>query len=414
MKSLFKKIVVNILENQVKRLIQKNNFKIVGVVGSIGKTSTKNAIATTLSSKYKVRFEKGNYNDITSVPLVFFGQRIPVLWNVFAWIFIFISNEIQIHAKYPYDIVVLELGTDGPDQIIKFKKYLKLDISFITAVTPEHMEYFKDLESVFREELSILSFSEKAYINKDLCESVNELSEFNNLFTYGTKENADVLISDIVEKDFGFDFSISGEKFSFSGVSRVQLYSLTASYIVAKEFGVDNTDIQKSFEKIVSVPGRMQILSGIKNSIIIDDSYNASPASVKLALDTLYSKKSDFKVAILGMMNELGESSKMEHENIGKYCDPKQLAHVVTIGKDANNFLAPVAQSLGCNVYVAKDAKDAGIFVANILQENSLVLVKGSQNGVFAEEAIKYLLQNKEDEQKLVRQSTSWLKRKSI
>jgi UDP-N-acetylmuramoyl-tripeptide--D-alanyl-D-alanine ligase len=109
MKSLLKSILVAILGNQVRRLRARRNPKIVGVVGSIGKTSTKLAIAKVLSSHYRVRYQEGNYNDIVSVPLVFFGHSMPKLWNIFNWLKIFFLNEFQILFQYPFDFVVVEL-----------------------------------------------------------------------------------------------------------------------------------------------------------------------------------------------------------------------------------------------------------------------------------------------------------------
>jgi UDP-N-acetylmuramoyl-tripeptide--D-alanyl-D-alanine ligase len=158
----------------------------------------------------------------------------------------------------------------------------------------------------------------------------------------------------------------------------------------------------------------MAKLQGIKNSIIIDDTYNASPYAVKIALDTLYSFETPQRIAILGMMNELGTTSAEEHKKVGKYCNPKLLDLVVTVGKDANNFLAPAARENGCEVYEAKNSVDAGLFVKDKVKEGAVILVKGSQNGVFAEEALKPLLASKSDISKLVRQDKYWMDKKNL
>ncbi|HET7827881.1 MAG TPA: cyanophycin synthetase, partial [Candidatus Saccharimonadales bacterium] len=155
---------------------------------------------------------------------------------------------------------------------------------------------------------------------------------------------------------------------------------------------------------------RMQILLCVNGSTIIDDSYNASPAAVKLALDYLYEIDSPQKIAVLGNMNELGSFSESAHIEIGKYCDPKQLALVITIGPDANKYLAPSASAMGCKVHEFDSPYTAGEYLKPILQKGAAVLVKGSQNGVFAEETVKLLLANPADVNKLVRQSTDWLK----
>src|SRR5581483_9254604 len=110
---------------------------------------------------------------------------------------------------------------------------------------------------------------------------------------------------------------------------------------------------------------RMQRLKGIKDSLIIDETYNASPFAVKAALDSLYAMKAPQKIAILGNMNELGESSEEAHREIGAYCEPKQLNLVVTIGPDANKFTAEEPKKNGCQVASFNDPYSAGEFVRN-------------------------------------------------
>ncbi len=397
MKSILKKILVKMLGSQVRRLKQKNNFKIIGVVGSIGKTSTKLAIAQVLAADKKVRYQEGNYNDIVSVPLIFFSQKMPEVWDVFGWLQILLQNEIQILRKYPFDIVVVELGTDSPGQIAEFRKYLHLDIAVITAVAPEHMEFFKDIKEVAEEEWSVRFFSDIVFANRDLCRVLPADFNHDNVIFYGKE----------------FD-----QSFKYEAVSPVQLYSASVAILIAKNFKISDEQIKKAVSEIKSFAGRMNKLSGIKNSVIIDDTYNASPDAVKIALDTLYAFAAPQRIAILGMMNELGKTSEMEHKKIGQYCDPKLLDLVVTIGKDANAFLALEARKRGCEVYEAKNSVDAGIYVkgkilpAQAGKNGAVILAKGSQNGVFAEEALKPLLADKSDISKLVRQDEYWMNRK--
>ena len=393
MKSLLKNILVKILASQVRRLRKKHDFKIIGVVGSIGKTSTKLAIAKVLASKKRVRFQEGNYNDIVSVPLVVFGHSMPPLWNVWQWLVIIFKNEYQIYFSYPFELVVLELGTDGPGQISQFRKYLHLDVAVLTAIAPEHMEFFENIKNIANEEWSVQYFSDLVFVNRDLCKILPEDFDHEKIIFYGKE---------------------SSLEYKPEVLSQVQLYSISAAVLIAKKFGVSEEKISESVNKIQAFSGRMQKLTGIKNSIIIDDSYNASPDAVKMALDTLYKYPRTQKIAILGMMNELGDSSEVEHKKIGKYCDAKLLDWVVTIGKDANLFLALAAKQNGCQVYEAKNSTDAGEFVKNKIGENAVILVKGSQNGVFAEEAIKPILADQSDISKLVRQDKYWMEKKQV
>lgn len=393
MKYLIKKILISILGWQVKRLCRKNNFRIIGVVGSIGKTSTKLAIAKVLASEKKVRFQEGNYNDIISVPLVFFGEKIPSVWNIFAWKWMIIKNEFKIRfLEYPYDFVVVELGTDAPGQIIQFKKYLHLDAAIVTAIAPEHMEFFKNIEKVAEEEWSVRFFGEKIFANRDLCQILPSDFDHNQISFYGKNINP---------------------KYKYETFSDAQIYSMSAAIAVAEFFKISENKINEALSKIKSFSGRMQKLKGLNSSTIIDDTYNASPKAVKMALDTLYKFDAPQRIAILGMMNELGETSKEEHEKVGRYCNPQFLDLVVTIGSDANKYLGPAARNNGCQVYEAKDSVSAGIYVKEKIKNNAVILVKGSQNGVFAEEAIKLLLADPSDTSKLVRQEKEWIKKKN-
>ncbi|MCA9333419.1 hypothetical protein KC963_00035, partial [Candidatus Saccharibacteria bacterium] len=186
-----------------------------------------------------------------------------------------------------------------------------------------------------------------------------------------------------------------------------------AAAAAAHQLGVSPKDIVKGLQRITPVPGRMQILSGIKNSVLIDDTYNASPLAVKAALDVLYSANTMQRIAILGTMNEMGEGSARMHEEIGEYCDPTKLDAVVTVGDQAALYLAHAAAQKGCKVVSFLNPYEAGDWVKDNVKKNAVILAKGSQNGVFAEESLKALLARNSDAKKLVRQSEYWMGVKS-
>lgn len=401
MKKLARRIVAAILGYQVRRLSKKNRFIVIGVAGSIGKTSTKLAIATILQNGFRVRYQEGNYNDLITVPLVFFKKQLPSLFNPIAWLAVFWHNEKQIRQAYPFDIVVLELGSDGPGQIAEFKKYLKLEIAVITAITPEHMQFFKSLDSVAEEELEVQNFSGLLIANKDLCDE-KYLSKVSQLLTYGIKTQADYTYEKM---------NIPKKSESFA-----EQYSALAAAAVAQKLGLSQEIITAGIVGVKPFAGRMQKLAGINNSMIIDDSYNASPEAVKMALDTLYSSTAPQKIAVLGNMNELGDYSRQAHEEVGKYCDPKQIELVITIGPDANTYLAKAAEARGCRVERFDSPYKAGEFIKPLVKKSAIILVKGSQNKVFAEETVKILLAEPSEATKLVRQSPEWMdiKRKAF
>jgi UDP-N-acetylmuramyl pentapeptide synthase len=111
-------------------------------------------------------------------------------------------------------------------------------------------------------------------------------------------------------------------------------------------------------------------------------------------------------------MNELGETSQASHRFVARLCDPKKLDLVVTLGVEANEYIAPLAKKLGCRVVQTKNPYDAARLITENLKKDALILCKGSQNGVFAEETVKLLLKNPADSKKLVRQSEFWLNKK--
>nr|AIA17325.1 Mur ligase family, glutamate ligase domain protein [uncultured bacterium] len=209
-------------------------------------------------------------------------------------------------------------------------------------------------------------------------------------------------------------FKTPERKFSFKTkfIASHNLPALALAYLVGLILDVDEADMKSILEDLEPFPGRMQVIKGVKGSLIIDDTYNSSPEAAIAALGTLYGLKAEHKIAILGQMNEMGDFSQGYHEEVGRYCDPKQLDLVATIGKDANQYLAKEAEAKGCKVLKFETPYHAGEIIASMLKKDTIVLIKGSQNGVFAEETVKLLLENPEDQSKLVRQSEGWLKTK--
>lgn len=416
LKKIGRGIVCRILESQVKRLRKHHDIQVVAVAGGVGKTSTKMAIAQVLGASHRVRWQEGNYNDRVTVPLIFFDQNEPNILNAFAWVGIFARNELAIHRSYPYDVVLAELGTDGPGFIREFA-YLKPDLAVITAVVPEHMEFFGTLDAVAQEELTVLNFAKKALINTD--DTPAKYLKGHQYVSYGSDQQATyrvqkhqarglrgqtVTFTLADEKPFSLDILLLGRhgaKIALAGAATAHL------------LGASLNDIKQGVQSVSAFAGRMQLLHGVKDSTIIDDTYNASPPAVKAALDVLYDGEAPQRIAILGGMNELGTHSAEAHREIGQYCDPHKLDLVVTIGQEAGKYLAPAAQKQGCIVKAFDSPYDAGAFVREYVREGAVVLAKGSQNRVFAEEALKSLLANTEDRQKLVRQSAYWMKIKA-
>lgn len=412
-KRLGKAFLSRLLEAQVKQLRSKNEFKVIAVVGSVGKTTTKLAIAKMLQSQVKLQHQGGNYNDRLTVPLVFFGQVEPGIYDVVAWMKILAANRRLLKKPYPYELVLLELGSDGPGQMKHFS-YVRPDITVITALTDEHMAYFKTLDAVAAEELLAATFSKQTLLNVD--DSPAKYLKDVTALSYGTQ---------------GIDYRLQSRRPTTNGTQTLEINirnevcrvdtsllglqgakAAMAAVAVADLSGFSRQQMVLGAASITAVAGRMQLLKGVKDTTIIDDSYNASPVAVKAALDVLYETPSKQRIALLGNMNEMGELSADMHSDVGRYCDASKLDLVITIGSDANKYLAPAAAAAGCKTATFTSPYEAGQFIKGQAQTGAAILVKGSQNGVFSEEAVKVLLADPTDEAKLVRQSAYWLKKK--
>jgi len=416
---MFKKIVQRKLEKYVVKYFQKHSeVKLVVVVGSVGKTSTKRAIATLLSQKYRVALHEGNHNTAMSVPVGILGIEYPEnVHSIGAWLSVFAAARKRIKEPTGVDVIVQELGADHPGDIKAFGTYLKPYIAVVTAITPEHMEFFNTIEAVAEEELAAANFSQLAIINRDDIEG--RFASFltnNNVDTYGTTGLAEYRFE---TQDFDIKDGYKGEVItpdfetpipaSLRIIGDHSIRPVMGAVAVAVKLGLMPAEIAAGLALVRAVPGRMNILHGIDNTVIIDDSYNSSPVAASSALQTLYSLQAPQRIALLGSMNELGAVSSTEHEKIGAMCDPNMLSWVVTVGEDAEKYLAPAARARGCQVKSFKSAIDAGMFVRSVTEPGAAILVKGSQGDIYLEEAVKILCVMSEDIQ-LVRQSPQWMK----
>lgn len=418
---MFRKIIQKKLERYVVKYFKKHpEVKLIVVAGSVGKTSTKRAVATLLSQRYRVAMHPGNHNTHMSVPLAILGIEYPGnLKSLGAWWSVFAAARKRISDPTGTDVIIAEIGTDHPGDIARFGTYLQPYIAVITAVTPEHMEFFNDIESVAKEELAAANFSQLAIINRDDIDG--RFASFltnTNVDTYGTTGAAEYRFE---TQDFdvahGYRGQVIAPEFeeeipaTVKVVGEHSLRPVMGAVAVAAKMGLRPNEIAAGLALIQSVPGRMNILEGIDGTIIIDDSYNSSPVAASSALQALYSLQAPQRIAILGSMNELGVVSASEHEKLGALCDPLLLSWVITVGEEAEKYLAPAARARGCQVKSFKSAIDAGAFARSVAEPGAIILVKGSEGGIFTEEAVKVLCVMSDDAE-LVRQSPEWMARK--
>ncbi len=423
MKPHVRRFIASLFEQQVRRLVSRHRLKVVAVGGSVGKTSTKTAIATVLSEKYRTLVHPGNYNSELGLPLSVFELTVPgVLFNPFAWAWRLIKSEWLIYS-YPYDVLVLELGTDHPGEIPLYLRYLKPDIGVLTALTPEHMENFPNgLDQVAVEELALAPASKVFLANIDEIPAKYRhkyIETHPNYHYYGLGKTV----------EYGFEMLSTDPRTGTSGqlihaghkvISDLQIglfgahsiKAAVAAYAVGDLFGLSKAHIETGLSKLQPVAGRMNPLAGVNDSTIIDDTYNSSPEAAIAALAALTDAPfTGRRIAILGSMNELGPDSPRYHEQVGEAAAGVDL--LITIGALASEHLGPAAVRAGLDptrFMPAISPHAAGEHVKLLLSPGDVVLAKGSQNGVFAEEAVKVLLADPTDASKLVRQSSAWLR----
>lgn len=357
-----------------------------------------------------------------SAPLGILGIEYPAkVHSIFAWLKVFRAARKRIKQPADVDVIVQELGTDRIGEIAHFGTYLRPTIGVVTGVTPEHMEFFETIENVAAEELALANFSQLALINRDDIEGrFAELLTNKSIDTYGTTSAAEYRfeVSDFTLEN-GYDGSIIAPEFTVAVKARVKvigehsLRPVAAAFSTAIKLGLSAEEIVAGLANIRAVPGRMNLLRGVESSTLIDDTYNSSPAAAAAALQTLYNVQAPQRIALLGDMNELGAVSEAEHKKLGELCDPTLLAWVITVGPESEKFLAPAARARGCQVKSFKTAIEAGAFAHSVIEDGAVLLAKGSQGGIFLEEALKLLLHETHEDHELVRQSEAWMEQKN-
>jgi len=424
----------NILQNLLQWLahayIQRYQPHIVAITGNVGKTSTKEAIAEVLSRHARTRASGGNLNNELGVPLTILGDYAGEYYEggggIFFWSKVLIRGfwGLLVPSRYP-EILVLEYGADRPGDIGNLSRLYKPHVAVVTAVgeIPVHVEYFASPEALAHEksklvralepgDLAVLNFDDQAVVG--MREHTKAIIK-----TFGFQEGADVRIANLettVDETgtpdgvtFKLEYNRGFVPVKIQGsLGTSQAYAAAAAALVGLHLGMNLVDVIEALSHFKGVPGRLRILRGLKNSIIIDDTYNAAPAAMHVALDTLASLPAQRKVAVLGDMLELGKYSLEAHQAVGNRVG-EIVQILVCVGEKAK-FIAEAARNQlpEGSIYTFHTSSEAAPKVQEILQEGDLVLVKGSQ-GKRMEKVVEEIMANPERKTKLlVRQSGKW------
>lgn len=424
MKNFLKIIVAGVLAFISGTVIRRYKPRIVMVTGSVGKTSTKDAVAAVLSSRFMVRKSEKSFNSEFGVPFTIMGVKNP--WgNPLAWGSI-IKNSLALlflPNHYP-NMLVLEVGADKPGDLSRILRIATPDSVVVTRLPeiPVHVEAYSSPEEVREEEFSP-AYSLPA--GAPLVVSVDDPYALDSavrtsarIISYGATDDAMISISEGGFYDEGGRIlgmkaivSMNGEKEHIvvkGSVGTTQLLPAAAALAVASAYEIPLEDALKALENYRPPAGRGRLLSGKNGSIIIDDSYNASPAAVEEALVTLKAfPRAQRRIAVLGDMLELGRYSSMEHERIGALA-MESADVIVAVGIRARAFASAHGSA---NTMLFDNSISAALALPNLIKEGDVILVKGSQS-VRTERIVEALLANPSDSSLLVRQESEWKRKK--
>ena len=406
------KIIRPILMFLARLTIARYHPRVIGVTGSVGKTSTKRAVAAVFAKAKRVRMAEGNLNNEMGLSLAILGawsadeltlvsRDQPVGTGKFRklmfWKKVIILGAWRVvvkSRKYP-EVLVLEYGADRPGDVLRLMGVARPAVAVVTAVgdVPVHVEFYAGPEAVAREKgrlIERLAPWEFAVLNHD-DNFVRDLAERTrgHVMTYGFDVGADLRVVRLQNRmsegfpagiSFNFEHEGSSVPVRIDGVfGRSSAYAAAAAACVGLISGLNLVTISEALADYVPAPSRMELLPGIKRTLVIDDSYNASPLSMRAAIETLKGLPAPRRIAVLGDMLEIGKYTIEAHEEIGRrVADAADI--LMTVGPRAK-FIADAAHAAGMtksHIYSFDTAEEVAQPLTHLMKQGDLVLVKGS------------------------------------
>ncbi len=351
------------------------SVKVVGITGSVGKTSTKEVVASVLSARYNVLKTEGNFNNEVGLPLTVLRIRDDV------------------------EVAVLEMGISDFGEMHRLSRIAKPDVCVITNIGQCHLENLGTRDGILKAKTEIFDFMKPdASIclngDDDKLITVGEVKGKKPIF-FGRSSNFAVYTTQYENKGLaGISLKVNrpGEQFDakvpLPGEHMVN--NALAAVAVATVFGLNQEEIKEGLSKVEAVGGRSHIIQKDKLTIV-DDCYNANPVSMKAAIDLL-TMANTRKVAILGDMFELGEREKEFHAEVGSYAVTKNIDCIICVGKLSRNMYeaALVNEESLSKIYYYETKEEMLTALPSVLNEKDTVLVKAS-HGMHFEEVVKIL-----------------------
>lgn len=335
---------------------RKFDISIVGLTGSVGKTTTKEFISAVLETERNIIKTQGNFNNEIGLPFTMFGIR----------------SE--------HEIGVIEMGMSNFGEISRLTGCARPDVAVITNIGESHIEYLGSREGILQAKSEIFEGLAKdgvAILNgdDDLLFGIKGTLPFKTIY-YGIENAAcDVVAGNIETGSKGISFTVDGRGYSINLPGKHNVLNALCAIAVGRHYGLDDESIRRGLASYESIGIRQSITE--KNGIkVITDCYNAAPKSVRAAIDVLTTVASGRKIAVLGDMAELGEHSADYHKEIGAYAALNGIDELILIGKFAE-YTSSGAK--GCKVRICDDNDDIERYLDSVLTSGDTVLFKGSR-----------------------------------
>jgi len=416
-----------------KKIIKKYKPDVIGITGSVGKTSSKEAIAIVLSTRFNVRKTPKNYNNEIGLPLTIIGINKSPGKSIIGWLKVFFKalRLICIRSKKYPEILVLEMGADKPGDIEYLVDIASCKVGVWTSVAHAHTEAFKTLKKIILEKRNIIShlshdsFAVLNFDNNYVMENVAKTKA--EVLTFGFKEGSDLQASEInilKDKETGLPTGLNFKVFHKGHCVPVFLPDMIAEHLISSAlvgltvgniFGVNLVEGATALTDYRPLAGHMCLLKGIKNTLLIDDTYNSSPEAAKSALSTLSKieiQEKGERYAVLGDMLELGTETENAHRELGFKVAELGIDFLITVG-EASKFIALSALEAGFDEHrIAKfsDSVSAGRFLQDKIKQGDIMLVKGSQGGRMERIVKEVMAEPEKAKELLVRQGSEWEK----
>lgn len=409
------------------KILAKHKPFIIGITGSVGKTSTRHATAALLSAKYHLREPVRNYNTEFGILLTIFGtEGLEKNHNPLGWLRV-LAKALSVWLlphNFP-KMFVLEYGVDHPGDMDALVHIVKPDITVLTTIGIAHKEFFKTEAEIAKEKGKLVEALNPKGVFVYNIDDANVKAQTEKTsakkLSFGTLEagnNPDVVLEK-VEETLAYPASTTlyfrtptrqfKAKVPVLGTGHAK--AILSAVAVAEAMEVETDLIIKGLATYRPVAGRFTVISGIKKSIIIDDSYNASPFSVMAGLRVLARFPNRVKMAALGDMLELGDDTDKAHREVGELVASLNIQKLFAVGELGKKISdsAKIAGMPPENVYSFPDSDTAKNEILKMLEPESVIFVKGSQGARMEKISKELMTEPSSAAQLLPRQYGKWL-----